>query len=141
MGDLADVCGELEQVLHNISDRCESFSGCVDQIKERMDDAAQALKAKLAAVADDLRSSEKTLCQQHSGGGYVCLLMGTDHGLTMHWVKSKEIMADCHVIPGWTVVSVEEVVEVIADLAAKVDTGKPADAVRWIKAYGCQPFI
>ncbi len=136
MGDLANVCYEFEERLNEVSNQCESLAGSIDHIEERLDDAAKSLKARLVAIADDLVRSEKTLYQQHGGAGYVCLLMGANEGLNMHWVNGKETVSDRHVVRGRTVVSTQEVADTIADLAAKVDSGEAAEAVRWINAYG-----
>ena len=140
MGALTDVCRELEQVLHNVADGCQTFSLAIDQVNERTMEAAIALKFRLLAIGDDLLRSEKSLYLQHSGKGHVFLLMGANGGLNMHWVETKEVVADRHAIPGRTVVSVNEVLNIITDLMAKVDSGKRAEALLWLNAYGRQSF-
>lgn len=141
MGALTDVRRELEQALHNVSEGCQAFSLAIDQVGVSTMVATIELKTRLLRIAHDISRSEKALYQQHEDKGYVCFFAGDHGGLTVYWMEGKELVANRHLVPGWTAVPTKDVLLAIANLLAKVDSGKSAEAVLWINSYGRQPFL
>ena len=143
MTALTDACREFEQVLHGVLSECQLVSLELDQLNGCTRKAAERLKIRLMGIGNEIIRSEESLYMQHGSKGHVFLFMGANGGLSMHWVENEDIVADRYGFryAGLTVVSINEVANIIVDLLEKVDLGNCVEVVVWINKYGCQPFL
>lgn len=143
MKTVVNTCCKLEQLLHDVSNECCSFSLELKKLNQCTSESAEQLKVVLAGIVNEIKRSEKSLYLQHDGIGYVFLFMGINGGMTMHWVGRKDIVADKYRFhnEGWMVVSISEVLNTIAGLLEKLALGNLAEAITWINNYRTQPLL
>ena len=143
MKEVANACRGLEQLLHDVSSECWSFSLELKKLNQCTSEAAEQLKLVLTGIVSEIKRLEKSLYLQHGGIGYVFLFTGINGEMAMHWVGSKDIVADKYRFrnEGWTVVSISEVLNIIDGLLEKLDLGNLAEAITWINNYRTQPLL
>ena len=143
MKTVVNTCCKLEQLLHDVSNECCSFSLELKKLNQCTSESAEQLKLVLAGIVNEIKRSEESLYLQHGGIGYVFLFMGINGEMTMHWVGRKDIVADKYRFrnEGLTVVSISEVLNIIDGLLEKPDLGNLAEAIIWINNYRTQPLL
>ncbi|MBA7513937.1 hypothetical protein ES705_05955 [subsurface metagenome] len=143
MKTVVNTCCKFEQLLHDASNECCSFSLELKKFNQCTSESAKQLKLVLMGIVNEIKRLEKSLYLQHDGIGYVFLFMGINGGMTMHWVGRKGIVADKYRLrnEGLTVVSISEVLNTIAGLLENLDLGNLAEAITWINNYRTQPLL
>ena len=143
MKSVVNTCCKFEQLLHDVSNECRSFSLELKRFNQCTSESAKQLKLVLMGIVNEIKRLEKSLYLQHGGIGYVFLITGINSEMTMHWVRRKDIVADKYVFhdKGRTVVSISEVLNIIARLLEKLDLGNLAEAIAWINNYRTQPLL
>ena len=143
MKTVVNTCCKFEQLLHDVSNECRSFSLELKKLNQCTSESAKQLKLVLMGIVNEIKRLEKSLYLQHDGIGYVFLFMGITGGMTMHWVGRKGIVADKYRLrnEGLTVVSISEVLNTIAGLLENLDLGNLAEAITWINNYRTQPLL
>ncbi len=143
MKTVVNTCRKFEQLLHDIDNECCSFSLELTKFDQCISESAEQLKLVLMGIVNEIKRSEKSLYLQHDGIGYVFLFMGINGGMTMHWVGRKGIVADKYRLrnEGLTVLSINEVLNIIAGLLGNLDLGNLADAITWINNYRIQSLL
>jgi len=143
MKKVANACLGLEQLLHDVSSECWSFSLELKKLNQCTSEAAEQLKLVLTGIVNEIKRLEKSLYLQHGGIGYVFLFTGINGEMRMHWVGRKDIVADKYRFrnEGLTVVSISEVLNIIDGLLEQLDLGNLAEAITWINNYRTQPLL
>ncbi len=143
MKTVVNTCCKFEELLHDVSNECRSFSLELKKLNQCTSEGAEQLKLVLTGIVNEIKRSEESLYLQHDGIGYVFLITGINDGMTMHWVTRKDIVADKHVFQdnGRTIVPISEVLNIIAGLLDNLALGNLAEAITWINNYRIQSLL
>ena len=141
---LWDSCHELGEVLSRVLDGCETILddlGRFDSYVGRY--AVGRLIRRLAILSVWVSRVAESLYREHEGSGYVCVFLSEREGVHMLWVEREQIVAnrERYRADGFTVLSVEEMVDIIEDLVRGLDSGNWAKVVDWLNRYGKSPGL
>lgn len=139
MLSLAGTCHELGAVLVQVMERCPDILTNLHRFEVYISSyAAHRLIRKLAILGVWVPSVAESLYKDHRGQGYVCVFLSEREGVHMLWVEREQIVAnrERYRADGFTVLSVEEMVDIIEDLVRELDSGNWAKVVDWLHRYG-----
>lgn len=141
---LWDSCHELGEALSMVLDRCETILadlGRFDSYVGRY--AVGRLVRRLAILSVWVARVAESLYRDHRRLGYVAVLLSEGSGIAIHWVEREKIVAnkESYRSDGFTVLSVEEMVDIIEDLVRELDLGNWDKVVDWLNRYGKSPGL
>jgi hypothetical protein len=144
MQKLQDSCLELEQVLARVKDQCRDMLASLDRFNSYVASyAVGRLVRRLAILSSWVSAVAETLYREHESQGYVCVFLSEREGVHMLWVEREQIVAkrERYRAYGSTVLSVEEIVDIIDQLVRELDSGNWAKVVDWLHRYGKSPGL
>lgn len=136
---LWDSCHELGEILSRVLDGCEIILADLEGFNSYAGSyATSRLIRRLAILSSWVSWVAESLYREHGGQGYVCVFLSEREGVHALWVEREKLVADreSYRADGSTVLSVEEVVDIIDQLARELDSGNWAKVVDWLNRYG-----
>ncbi len=143
-GSLQDSCRESREVLSRVLDRCEIIFADLEGFNSYVASyAVGRLVRRLAILNVWVARVAESLYRDHGGQGYVCVFLSEREGVHVLWVEREQIVAnrERYRTYGATVLSVQEMVDIIEGLARELDSGNWARVVDWLNRYGSSPGL
>lgn len=144
MSALGDVCYEMAQVLTELERACLTILRDLGEFENYTSlYAVNRILRKLSILGYWVISITKSLYEENQGSGYVCVFLSKQNGVTAHWVEDRETVADKSGFAsfGSTVLSPEEVIDIICKLINDLGSNNWVMVVEWLKTYGKSPGL
>ena len=144
MGELRESCHKLENVLDQVEAKCGVFITDLKDFNNYVASyALYRLCRKLQIIASWITVCVERLYEEHNGEGHVCVFLTQKAGVTVHWVETREIVADkaYYQAYGSIVLSPEEAIVIIAQLIDGLVLNNWAEAIDWLNKYGKSPGL
>ena len=141
---LQDSCRELGEVLSRVQDGCETILADLRRFESYMAlYGVRRLVRRLAILSSWVSWVAESLYREHEGQGYVCVFLSERQGVHILWVEREKLVAnrERYRADGFTVLSVEEMVDIMEDLVRELDSGNWAKVVDWLNRYGKSPGL
>lgn len=134
-----DIYISLEQGLEEVSKQCKAVLTEFHEFESHMVlQPVETVGRRLYVIACWTASSVLARREEHRGKGYVYVVIMEDGQLIPSWFKNKLTVADKKwwKAQGSTILSIEETLDMISELARKLGSGDWSDVVSWIKRCG-----
>ena len=137
MKRLDDICGILSNRLMKIKSHSDYLVNIMEECAHTMSFLpAFMVKQRLVSIGEEILNCSSSLLAEHNGKGWVFVIM-SDSLLVVHWIESeyspnvKEYFKKRNL----NTFTLSEIMELIAQLSNKVDSGQFAEAVDWVNRY------
>jgi len=144
MTALGYVYHEMAQFLTELEETCLTILRDLGEFENYAGSyAVNRLLRKLSILGYWIADITKSLYKEHKGSGYVCVFLNKQNGLKAYWVEDRETVADksWYASGGSTVLSPQEVINIICKLIEDLQSNNWVKAVEWLKTYGKSPGL
>jgi hypothetical protein len=139
-----DVYQEMAQSLLELEEACLSILKDLGEFENYAGSYSKnIILQKLSILAARMVDITKSLYEEHKGSGYVCAFLREQEGITVLWVEDREIVEDksWYATCGSTVLSPEEVIDIICGLTEQLKANNWVEVVEWLNTYGKYPGL
>jgi hypothetical protein len=139
-----DVYQEMAQSLLESEETCLTILRDLVEFENYASSYAKnMILQKLSILGQWIVDITKLLYEEHKGGGYVCVFLKEQGGISVRWVEDREIVTDksWYASCGSTVLSPEEVIDIISGLIEQLKVNNWIEVVKWLNTYGKSPGL
>ena len=144
MTALGDVYHEMAQSLMELEEACLTILRDLGEFENYAGSyAVNRILRKLLIIGYWIIDLTTSLYKEHKGSGYVCVFLRKQGGVKVCWVEDREIVADksWYASCGSTVLSPEEVIDVVCQLINELRLNNWVKVIEWLKTYGKSPGL